>query len=227
MRRVRRGRGFSYIAPDGSTLSDARARKRIESLTIPPAWTDVWICPSPSGHLQATGRDDRGRKQYLYHPRWRETRDVAKFDHTIDFGRALPAIRAATEEHLKLRGLPRERVLAAVVRLLETTMIRVGNEEYARTNGSFGLTTLRDEQVEVGTANVTFDFTGKGGKEHRITINDPRLARVVRGARDLLGEVLFQYRGDDGELRAVRSDDVNEYLREISGAEFTAKDFRT
>lgn len=227
IRRVRRGKGFSYVAPNGEAIPDPRVRERIASLAIPPAWTDVWICRSPNGHLQATGRDERGRKQYRYHPKWREVRDEAKFDRMIAFGRALPAIRERTEEHLALRGLPREKVLAAVVRLLETTLIRVGNEEYVRQNGSYGLTTLQDDQVDVGSVNVTFEFVGKGGKEHHVSISDPRLARIVRGVRDLPGELLFQYRGSDGEPHPVRSEDVNAYLSDISGDTFTAKDFRT
>lgn len=227
IRRVRKGRGFSYYTPDGELIRDERIRERIAALAIPPAWTDVWICPSSNGHLQATGRDDRGRKQYRYHTRWRGVRDQSKYDRTLEFGNALPVIRTATYKHMRLEGLPREKVVAAVVRLLETTFIRVGNEMYAKDNGSFGLTTLRDDQAAIGTVNVTFEFVGKGGKEHRVTIQDPKLARIVRASRDLPGEVLFQYRDDEGEPHAIRSDDVNAYLRDVTGSEFTAKDFRT
>jgi DNA topoisomerase I len=227
IRRVRRGRGFSYTDPSGETIRDERELERIRALGIPPAWADVWICTSPNGHLQATGRDAAGRKQYRYHPRWREVRDEVKFDRMIAFGKALPAIRAKTNDHLGQRGLTREKMLAVVVKLLEATMIRVGNEEYVHQNGSFGLTTLRDNHVDITASKITFDFQGKSGKHHHISVHDPRLARVVRQSRDLPGEVLFQYRGDDGELHPISSDDVNAYLREITGEDFTAKDFRT
>jgi DNA topoisomerase-1 len=227
IRRVRRGRGFSYHAADGSTIRDAETLDRIRALAIPPAWTDVWICPLAHGHLQATGRDADGRKQYRYHNRWRSVRDEAKFDRMLAFGKALPHIRATTDKHLRLHGMPREKMLAVVVTLLEVTMARVGNQQYARENGSFGLTTLRDEHVELTTGSITFDFQGKSGKRHHISVRDARLARIIRKSRDLPGELLFQYEGDDGELHPVTSDDVNDYLREITGKDFTAKDFRT
>ena len=194
---------------------------------IPPAWTDVWICPSPDGHLQATGRDARGRKQYRYHPRWREVRDESKYDRMMAFAAALPAIRQRTDADLGRPGLPRAKVLAAVVRLLETTLIRVGNEEYARTNKSFGLTTMRDRHVKVGKSGIRFEFLGKSGVKHEIDLADARLARVVGRCRDLPGQELFQYLDEDDQPRTIDSADVNAYLREAAGREFTAKDFRT
>ena len=227
IRRRRSGRSFRYLDPDGRPLRDRATLKRIRSLVVPPAWTDVWICPSPRGHLQATGRDARGRKQYRYHPRWRQTRDEAKYDRLIDFGRALPGMRARVEADLARAGLPREKVLASVVRLLETTLIRVGNREYARENRSFGLTTLRDRHVRVDGATVRFRFRGKGGKEHVVGLRDRRLSRIVRRCQELPGQELFQYLEPGGTRRSVGSDDVNAYLREIAGQEFTAKDFRT
>lgn len=227
IRRRRVGRSFSYRDPDGRPIRDPEVLRRIKSLGIPPAWTDVWICPNPRGHIQATGRDAKGRKQYRYHARWREVRDETKYERLIAFGQALPAIRARVEEDLDLPGLPRRKLLAALVRLLEATLIRVGNEEYARHNGSFGLTTMRDEHAEVAGSTVRFQFRGKSGKDHAIDIRDRRLARIVKKARDLPGEVLFQYVDEDGQVRSVESADVNEYLREISGQDFTAKDFRT
>ena len=197
------------------------------ALAIPPAWTDVWISPIRRGHLQATGRDARGRKQYRYHPRWRAVRDEAKYGRLIEFARALPRIRRRTDRDLRRRGLPREKVLALVVRLLEATLIRVGNDEYARENRSYGLSTMRDRHVEVRGATMRFTFRGKGGKEHDIDVRDERLARIVRQVQELPGQTLFQYRDADGARQDVTSGDVNDYLREISGAEFTAKDFRT
>jgi DNA topoisomerase I len=194
---------------------------------IPPAWTEVWICPRPDGHIQATGRDERGRKQYRYHARWRSVRDEAKYGRTLAFGRALAKIRRATERDLKLPGLPRRKVLAAVVRLLETTLIRIGNDEYARDNNSFGLTTMRDRHARVRGATLEFRFRGKSGINHTVTIDDRRLAQVVRRCQDLPGQELLQYIDEDGEVRDVGSDDVNAYLREVAGEEFTAKDFRT
>jgi DNA topoisomerase-1 len=194
---------------------------------IPPAGEDVWISPLANGHLQATGRDARGRKQYRYHPRWREVRDEAKYGHTIAFARALPGIRRRVQSDLALPGLPREKLLAAVVRLLETTLIRVGNGEYARNNNTYGLTTLRDKHAQVNGARVEFTFVGKSGKKHSIDIQDRRLAAVVKRSRDLPGYDLFQYIDEDGERRGISSEDVNQYLREISGEDFTAKDFRT
>jgi DNA topoisomerase I len=227
IRRLRCAKGFRYRGPDGRPIRDAETLRRIRSLVIPPAWTGVWICPEPNGHLQATGRDARGRKQYRYHPSWRKVRDETKYDRVLAFGQALPRLRARIEADLAKPGLPRTKVLATVVRLLETTLIRVGNEEYARTNGSFGLTTLRDRHVKVDGTTVHFAFRGKSGVKHRIDVRDRRLARIVRRCRDLPGDVLFQYLDEEGATRAVDSADVNEYLREIAGEEFTAKDFRT
>jgi DNA topoisomerase-1 len=225
--RQRVGKGFRYLDPRGRAIRDAATRARIRSLAIPPAWDRVWICPFDNGHLQATGFDDRGRKQYLYHPRWREFRDAAKFDRLAEFARALPAIRRRVNRDLKQRGLPRSRVLAAVVRLLEGTLIRVGNGEYSRQNGSYGLTTMRDEHVRVTRGRIRFEFRGKAGVEHQIDLHDPRLARIVRQCQDLPGQELLAYVGEDGAVRDVTSADVNDYLRTVSGQDFTAKDFRT
>ncbi len=227
IRRVKRGKGFTYTGPDGGRISDDRTLHRIASLAIPPAWTDVWICASSRGHLQATGRDGKGRKQYRYHPRWREVRDEAKYDRILAFGKALPVIRERTTADLSARGLPREKVLAAIVQLLEGTLIRVGNESYARENRSYGLTTLRDKHVDIDGSEIVFEFTGKGGKRHSVDIRDRRLARIVSQLRDLPGQTLFQYVADDGSRHSVGSHDVNAYLRDITGEEFTAKDFRT
>jgi DNA topoisomerase-1 len=224
--RIRRGTGFTYRDAEGHPIGDSKTRDRIRSLAIPPAWTDVWICPNPRGHIQATGRDARGRKQYRYHPRWREVRDESKYERTMAFGLALPAIRDRTDADLARSGLPREKVLATVVRLLEATLIRVGNDEYARDNDSYGLTTMRNRHVDVDGSTIEFRFRGKGGKRHRAGVNDRRLARVVQRCQDLPGYELFQY-VDDGEIRDVESSDINEYLREITGQDFTAKDFRT
>lgn len=225
--RQRAGSGFRYRLPSGEPLRDHATLRRIRALAIPPAWRDVWICAHAGGHVQATGRDARGRKQYRYHERWREARDETKFDRMIAFGEALPRIRARTEADLARRGLPREKVLAAIVRLLETTLIRVGNEEYARENGSFGLTTMRNEHVSIAGQVVHFDFRGKSGVEHAIDLRDPRLAAIVRRCQDLPGELLFQYQDEDGAPHSISSDDVNAYLRAVSGQPFTAKDFRT
>jgi DNA topoisomerase-1 len=200
---------------------------RIRSLVIPPAWTNVWICPSPHGHLQATGRDAKGRKQYRYHPRWREIRDQSKYDRMVAFARALPRIRRRTLRDLRLRGLPREKVLATVVRLLETTLIRVGNEEYARNNESFGLTTMRDRHVEVQGPVLRFEFRGKRRIKHLVDISDRRLARIVKQCQDIPGQELFQYIEENGDRHTIGSREVNDYLRQISGQDFTAKDFRT
>ncbi len=227
IRRIKRGKGFSYVGSDDERVTDDRTIDRIKTLSIPPAWTDVWICPSPRGHIQATGRDEKGRKQYRYHPRWREVRDEAKYDRMIAFGLALPTIRDRSNEDLSRRGLPREKVLAAVVQLLEGTLIRVGNEEYARQNRSYGLTTLRNRHVDINGSEITFEFKGKSGKQHEVSINDRRLARVVSKLRELPGQELFQYVDEDGTRHSISSDDVNAYLREITGEEFTAKDFRT
>jgi DNA topoisomerase-1 len=227
LRRRPSGKAFTYLGLDGKPLRDPEALRRIKSLVIPPAWTDVWICPRADGHLQATGRDTRGRKQYRYHPQWRSVRDENKYGRMMAFGRALPTIRKRVEEHLALPGLPREKVLATVVRLLEVTLIRVGNEEYARTNASFGLTTMLDRHVKAGRGVLTFDFKGKSGVKHAIDLADRRLARVVQKCRDLPGQTLFQYLDESGERHTIDSADVNDYLREVSGHDFTAKDFRT
>src|ERR687892_1245465 len=209
--------GFRYIGPDGKVIRKAAVLKRIRALVIPPAWKDVWISTDPRAHLQATGRDARGRKQYRYHPRWRESRDETKFDRLQSFAAALPAIRARTAAHIAKSGLSRERVLASVVRLLERTLIRVGNDEYARSNRSFGLTTLRDNHVQISGSTLRFQFRGKSGKRHEVGLEDRRLARIVRKCRDLPGQELFQYVDETGTVCDVGSDDVNEYLREISG----------
>jgi DNA topoisomerase-1 len=227
IRRVKRRAGFSFIAADGTPVTDPKEIARIKALAIPPAYTDVWISPIPNGHLQATGRDARGRKQYRYHKRWREVRDENKFDRMIEFAKALPAIRKTVHSDMGRPGLPREKVLAAIVSLLERTAIRVGNEEYARENESFGVTTLRDEHAEVEGSKVFFRFRGKSGKEHEIEVRDKRIARIVQRAQDLPGQHLFEYLDDEGVARPVRSEDVNEYIKEISGGDFTAKDFRT
>jgi len=227
LRRVRHGAGFRYLATNGSSIHDLVTLRRIRSLAVPPAWTQVWICPIPHGHIQAAGRDARGRKQYRYHPRWREVRDQTKYARLIDFGKALPRIRERVEQDLARPGLPREKVLAAVVRLLETTLIRVGNEEYARQNHSYGLTTLRSQHVTVEGTRLRFEFRGKGGKHHVVGITDRRLARVVRRCQELPGHELFQYLDDEGKRQSIDSADVNAYLKEIGGDDFTAKDFRT
>src|SRR5688572_15022286 len=225
--RQRRGTVFRYRRPDGSPVRDRRTLGRIRTLAIPPAWREVWICARNDGHLQATGRDARRRKQYRYHRRWREARDETKYGRLIPFARALPRIRRRVERDLALPGLPREKVLAAVVRLLETTRMRVGNEEYARENDSFGLTTLRERQVQVRGGKLRFRFRGKSGVEHAIELNDRRLARIVRRMQDLPGEELFQYVDESGESRRIESSDVNAYIREAAGEDFTSKDFRT
>ncbi|HEY7311080.1 MAG TPA: DNA topoisomerase IB [Gemmataceae bacterium] len=227
IRRVRKGKGFRYLGPDDKPVRDADTLRRIRSLAIPPAWTDVWICPLANGHLQATGHDARGRKQYRYHPRWRAVRDETKYDRTIAFGQALPHIRSRIEQDLAQPGLPRTKVLATVVRLLETTLIRVGNEEYARENGSFGLTTLRNRHVNVEGQTVCFTFKGKSGIRHQIRVGDRRLARIVQRCQDLPGQELFQYLDADGTPRDIDSADVNQYLQAIAGQGFTAKDCRT
>jgi DNA topoisomerase-1 len=227
IRRRRAGGAFRYYTPEGRVLRDPGALARIRALAIPPAWEDVWICPREDGHVQATGRDARRRKQYRYHPRWREVRDENKYGRMLAFAKALPRIRRRVRQDLALPGLPREKVLATVVRLLETTRMRVGNEEYARENDSFGLTTLRTRQVRISGAKLNFRFRGKSGVWHDVALTDQRLASIVRRMRDLPGYELFQYVGDDGETRAVDSADVNAYLREIAGDEFTSKDFRT
>ena len=219
--------GFRYVAPNGRTIRRPSELKRIAALAVPPAWTDVWICPDPRGHLQATGRDARGRKQYRYHAKWRECRDETKYDRLAVFADALPIIRARTERDLARPGLPRKKVLATIVQLLEKSLIRVGNEEYAKENGSFGLTTMKNRHVEVRGGSLRFEFRGKSGKKHCVGVNDRRLARIVRHCRDLPGQELFQYIDKKGRRRRIGSGDVNAYLKKITGEEFTAKDFRT
>lgn len=227
VRRRRAGKGFVYIGPGGKRITDADRIAWFKRLAIPPAWSDVWISPVRGGHLQATGRDARGRKQYRYHPRWREVRDEAKYGRLVDFARSLPKMRRRTDRDLRRRGLPREKVLALVVRLLESTLIRVGNDEYARENRSYGLSTMRSRHVEIAGAEIRFSFRGKGGKDHEIDVRDRRLARLVQQVQELPGQELFQYLDADGRRQDVTSDDVNDYLREISAEPFTAKDFRT
>jgi DNA topoisomerase I len=227
IRRRKRGTGFGYVGPDGAPIRDGETLARIKALAIPPAWTEVWICPDPRGHIQATGLDAKGRKQYRYHARWHAVRDETKFARMLAFGRALPRIRERAEADLKRPGFPREKVLAAIVRLLEKTLIRVGNEEYARENKSYGLTTLRNRHARVEGGTVRFKFKGKSGKDHQITLRDRRLAGIVRRLQELPGQALFQYVDDEGVEQRIDSGDVNAYLRELTGEEFTAKDFRT
>ena len=227
VRRRRAGKGFTYIGPDGKRITDPDRIAWFRSLAIPPAWTDVWISPIKRGHLLATGRDARGRKQYRYHPRWRAVRDEAKYGRLVEFARALPKIRRRTDRDLRRRGLPREKVLALIVRLLEATLVRVGNEEYARDNRSFGLSTLRDRHVKDDGSELRLSFKGKSGKEHEVPVRDRRLARLVRQCQELPGQELFQYVDADGRRQSIDSGDVNDYLREVSGEDFTAKDFRT
>jgi DNA topoisomerase I len=227
LHRVNGPKGFTYVDASGNRVRDAQTIERIRALAIPPAWTHVWICADERGHVQATGRDARGRKQYRYHARWRALRDADKFGHLADFGRALPAIRRRTAADLRLEGVPRRKVLAAIVQLLERTCIRVGNERYVEENDSFGLTTLRNRHVKVHGCRIEFQFRGKSGKVHRVGVEDPRLARIVRRCRDLPGQELFEYVDDAGEVQRISSTDVNAYLHEIAGREFTTKDFRT
>jgi DNA topoisomerase-1 len=219
--------GFEYVDAAGERVTDEATLDRIKALVIPPAWTDVWICGDERGHLQVTGRDARGRKQYRYHPRWREMRDADKFDHLAEFAAALPKIRRQSRADMALAGLPRRKVLALLVQLLERTCIRIGNERYAEENDSFGLTTMRNRHVKVSGDRIEFQFRGKSGKFHRIAVDDPELARVVRRCRDLPGQELFQYLDDSGEVQSIGSSDVNEYLKEIAGCEISTKDFRT
>ncbi len=227
IRREKRGRSFGYIGPDGKTIRDRKTLERIRALVIPPAWKDVWICSNPNGHLQVTGHDARGRKQYRYHPRWRETRDENKYEKLISFAQSLPRIRRRVAAALRRRGLPREKVLAAVVKLLETTLVRVGNDEYAKSNNSFGLTTMRDRHADVTGSKARLEFKGKSGVNHEIDIRDPQIAKIVGQCQDLPGQELFQYVDAEGAVHDIGSSDVNEYLQEISGQDFTAKDFRT
>lgn len=219
--------GFIYVDPEGRTITDEETLKRIRSLVIPPAWTSVWISPSGNTHIQAVGRDARGRKQYRYHPEYRKVRDMVKFDRMRIFGRYLPKIRRVVGQDLARKGMPKRKVLAAIVKLLETTYIRIGNEEYVEENGSFGLTTLRNQHVQILGDVLKFKFRGKSAQHHEIKIEDPRLARVVKRCRDLPGSSLFEYLDEDGQPKTIDSGDVNEYLREITGGDFTAKDFRT
>lgn len=223
---IRREHGKFFDA-SGDPVTDEATLARIKALVIPPAWTDVWICPQANGHLQATGRDARGRKQYRYHAKWRTVRDDVKYERMLNFGNALPAIRAEVDRALKLPGLPREKVLATIVYLLEATMMRIGNEEYARTNKSFGLTTLHNRHVKVDGNDIAFHFRGKSGVFHDIELHDRRLAKIIQRTRELPGQELFQYIDEDGERHSVDSSDVNDYLRTITGEEYTAKDFRT
>lgn len=227
IRRKKAGKGFSYTGLDGKPIKDQATLNRIKSLAIPPAYKNVWICPDERGHIQATGLDERGRKQYRYHPKWREVRDETKFARTIAFARALPKIRARTAEDLARKGYPREKVLAAIVQLLEKTAIRVGNEEYAKQNKSYGLTTMRNRHAKVEGTQVHFHFRGKSGKWHDIDLQDRKLASIIKKMQDLPGQSLFQYVDDEGQTHSIESSDVNAYLKEISGEEFSAKDFRT
>jgi len=227
IRRIRCGKAFRYLGPDGKPVRDPKHLARIRSLVIPPAWTKVAICPSANGHLQAVGVDARGRKQYRYHPRYREVRDQAKFSRMIAFGTLLAVVRRQVEMDMKRPGLPKEKVLATVVRLLETSFIRVGNDEYAVENDSFGLTTMKDRHVRIAGARLMFRFRGKSGQNHSIELTDRRLATIVKSCRDLPGYELFQYIAEDGTIAAIDSADVNRYIREITGHDFTAKDFRT
>lgn len=227
IRRRHAGSGFVYLDADDKPIQDPAVLDRIRSLVIPPAWTSVWISPDPDSHIQAVGRDARGRKQYRYHPAYRQIRDLVKFDRMRAFGKVLPRIRRIAGRDLARPGLSKRKVLAAVVKLLETTYIRIGNEEYAEENGSFGLTTLRNQHVQILGEMLKFRFRGKSGQKHEITLSDPRLARIIRKCKDIPGSALFQYLDENGEPQSIESGDVNEYLREISGGDFTAKDFRT
>jgi DNA topoisomerase-1 len=227
IRRQKAGKGFTYLKPGGGRVEDEATLKRVRSLAIPPAYSDVWISPHANGHIQATGRDAKGRKQYRYHPAFREVRESTKYEHMLEFAQALPAIRKTIQDHMGLRGLPREKVLATVVHLLETTLIRVGNADYVKQNKSYGLTTLRDPHVKVEGAELRFQFKGKSGKSWRLQVKDRRVARIVKACQDLPGQDLFQYIDEAGERQSVTSADVNAYLKEITGRDVTAKDFRT
>ena len=221
------GRGFSYLDRHGNRIKDSTELERLKSLTIPPALTDVWFCHLPNGHLQATGRDDKKRKQYFYHPQWRKVRSQHKFNRMLMFGACLPNIRETTAKHLRKRSLSREKVLAAVVQLLETTLIRVGNQQYAEKNCSYGLTTLRDRHVDISSDRVKFEFRGKSGVDHQIELQDRRLAKVIQQCQEIPGYEIFKYYDESGERHFVDSGDVNEYLQQITQRDFTAKDFRT
>ena len=225
--RKRAGKGFSYIGLDGRRITDKATRNCLASLVIPPAWTEVWICPDEHGHIQATGRDERGRKQYLYHEAWQRVRETAKFDRMLGFGKLLPKIRERVNQDLSLRGLPKTKVLAAVVQLLETTLIRVGNSTYAKENGSYGLTTIRKKHVDVSGNTVEFEFTGKSGQAWDIELRDKKIARIIKQCAELPGYELFKYYDEAGKLQDLDSGDVNAYLKEITGEDISAKDFRT
>lgn len=227
VRRRRAGRGFVYIGPDGKRIRSKDEVERIKALAIPPAWTDVWVCPHPTGHILATGRDAKGRKQYRYHPRWRAVRDEAKFDRLAAFGAALPGLRRRVRKDMMRTGLPKEKVVAAVVALLDCCFARVGNEEYAKANGSFGLTTLRDRHAKIRGSSLKLRFKGKAGKEHEVDVDDPRIVGIVRKCQAIPGQELLQYLDENGEGVPIGSSDVNDYLREVTGEEFSAKDFRT
>ena len=227
IRRRRAGKGFVYLDAHNRYVRDKHVLERIRSLVIPPAWKSVWICPASNGHIQAVGWDAKNRKQYRYHPAYRAVRDLAKFDRMLEFGKTLPRIRRTVTRDLRRRGMPKRKVLAAVVKLLETTFIRIGNEEYAEENGSFGLTTLRNRHVEILGEMLQFKFRGKSGQSHEIRLEDKRLAAIVRRCKDLPGSTLFEYIDDEGKPQSLESNDVNEYLRSVSGGDFTAKDFRT
>ena len=225
--RRKSGKGWSYRDPRGQKISKTEVIARINKLAVPPAYEDVWICPQADGHIQATGRDAKGRKQYRYHERFREVQESAKYEHMLAFAKLLPGIRAKCAEHMKLPGLPREKVLATIVHLLESTMIRVGNADYVKQNKSYGLTTLNDRHVKIEKGELRFRFKGKSGKEWNLSHKDKRIAKIVRQCQDLPGQHLFQYVGEDGERHEVTSSDVNAYLREIAGQGVTAKYFRT
>ncbi len=225
--RVKKGKNFTYKTPGGKVINDFETLVRIRALAIPPAWVGVWISPSAQGHIQAVGRDARGRKQYRYHERWRATRDDAKYEKMIDFAKALPGIRRKTRAHLRLPGLPKAKVLAAIVRIMEKTLIRVGNDEYARNNHSYGLTTLHDKHAKIGSNRIQFSFKGKSGVDHAIDLADPQLAQIAKKCQDLPGQELFQYLDANRNVCDVGSTDVNDYLRLLTGQDFTAKDFRT
>jgi DNA topoisomerase-1 len=227
IRRRKAGHGFNYLDAQGKPVSGEPTLDRIRKLAIPPAWTDVWIAPTEHGHIQATGRDVKGRKQYRYHDRWRQVRDGGKYERLVAFGRALPKLRRQVDHDLARHGLPREKVLAAVIRVMEITLIRVGNEEYAKTNKSFGLTTLRNRHAHIGSTNAVFEFRGKSGKTHKTGFTDRRLARILKACQHLPGQRLFQYLDDEGRRHSVESADVNAYIRDVLGEDFSAKDFRT
>jgi len=220
-------KSFTYAHPDGSKLTEPNVLRRIKSLAVPPAWIDVWICPHADGHIQATGRDARGRKQYCYHPSFREARESTKYQHLVAFADALPDIRAKVRQHIALRGLPREKVVATVVHLLDTTLIRIGNDDYARQNNSYGITTLKNRHVAVNGNEVRFRFTGKSGKQWSLQVRDRRIAKIMRACQELPGQELLQYLDEEGNAQGITSSDVNAYLKAITGADITAKDFRT